>query len=355
MGGVIEVVAVDDYTVDMISDKPNPFLINNFFYFFIMDKEWSEENNATIPTPIETKGEAYANLHTNGTGPSKLVKRQPDVMTVVEPFDGWWGEKKHNLTQAIFRPISSDPTRVAALLSGEIDLIYPVPLQDIGRVDNNSGTSVMSGPENRSIYLGMDMWRDELLYSNIKGKNPFKDVRVRKAVYQAIDIDGIIRTVMRGQGTPAIGAALPPTVYGYPTYLKRHPYDPDAARALLKAAGYPDGFETTLDCPNDRYVNDEDICQAIVSMLAKIGMKVALNAQTKSKHFAKIGKVSGWETSFALVGFGPGNFDASSIQNLILHCRTDANGTWNWAGYCDPQMDKWYDTPVTETDPAIRS
>ena len=147
-GGVTEIVAVDEYTVDMVSEKPNPFLINNFFYLYIMDKDWAEEHDAVIPAAMGAAGEAYANLHANGTGPFKVVRRVPDVETVVEPFDGWWGEKKHNITQAIFRPISSDPTRVAALLSGELDLIYPVPIQDVARVDRNDGTFVLSGPEN---------------------------------------------------------------------------------------------------------------------------------------------------------------------------------------------------------------
>ena len=353
-GGVTEIVAVDDYTVDMVSENPNPFIINNFFYLYIMDKEWAEEHETVIPAAMGAAGEAYANLHANGTGPFKVVRRVPDVETVVEPFDGWWGEKTHNITQAIFRPISSDPTRVAALLSGELDLIYPVPIQDVARIDGNDGTYVLSGPENRSIFLILDLWRDELLYSDIKGKNPFADTRVRKAVYQAIDIEAIIRTVMRGQATPALGAALSPTVYGYPHHLERHPFDLDAAKALLGDAGYADGFSVTLDCPNDRYVNDEEVCQAIVSMLAKAGIEVALNAQTKGLHFGKIAKQGGWDTSFALVGFGPGNFDAASIHNLILRCRSDAGGAWNIAGFCDPEMDKMYDTLVMEVDPAVR-
>ena len=277
----------------MISENPNPFLINNFFYLYIMDKDWAEEHGAAIPAAMGAAGEAHANVNANGTGPFRVVRRVPDVETVVEPFDGWWGEKKHNLTQAIFRPISSDPTRVAALLSGELDLIYPVPIQDVSRVDRNDGTFVLSGPENRSVFLIVDLWRDELLYSNIKGKNPFADARVRKAVYQAIDIDAIIRTVMRGQATPALGAALSPTVYGYPHHLERHPFDVDAAKALLADAGYADGFSVTLDCPNDRYVNDEEVCQAIVSMLAKVGIDVTLNAQTKGLHFGKIAKTGG--------------------------------------------------------------
>ena len=352
--GDVEVIAVDDYTVDMVSQGPNPFLVNNFYYLYMMDKEWSEAHGTAIPAAMGAAGEAYANLNANGTGPFKVVRRVPDVETVVEPFDGWWGETHHNIAQAVFRLIASDATRVAALLSGELDLIYPVPIQDVSRVDGNDGTYVLSGPENRSIFLMLDLWRDELLYSDVEGSNPFADARVRKAVYQAIDIDAIVRTVMRGQATPAVGAALSPTVHGYPHHLERHPFDADAARALLAEAGYGDGFSVTLDCPNDRYVNDEEVCQAIVAMLAKVGIEVTLNAQTKGLHFGKISKKGGWDTSFALVGFGPANFDAASIQDVMLRCRSDVGGTWNVAGFCDPEMDAIYDTLVTEVDPAVR-
>ena len=319
-----------------------------------MDKEWCEANNAGDPGGVDSKGEAYADLNTNGTGAFKVIERVPNVKTVAVPFDGWWGESRHNLTSATFRPINSDPTRLAALLSGELDMMYPVPMQDINRVNRSANLKVLSGAENRSIFLGLDVGRDELLYSNIKGKNPLKDKRVRKAIYQAIDIKAIIRTVMRGQAVPAKSAALSPSVHGYLHDIKRHPYDSNVAKNLIKDAGYPNGFDITLDCPNDRYVNDEEICQALVSMLGKININVTLNAQTKSKHFGKIGPSGGYDSSFALVGFGPGNFDASSIQALLLNCRTKGTGTWNFSNHCNPLLDDLYKILVTETDPAVR-
>ena len=352
--GVSKFVAVDEYTVDMISESSMPFLINNFFYLYIMDKEWCIENNTSDPGGVDSKGEAYADLNTNGTGAFKVIERTPNVKTVAVPNNDWWGEKRHNVSKAVFRPINSDSTRLAALLSGELEMMYPVPMQDIKRVKQSNDLDVLTGAENRSIFLGLDVGRDELLYSNIKGKNPFKDQRVRKAFYQAINIDAIIRTVMRGQAVPAKSAGLSPSVSGYLHDIERHPYDINAAKSLLNEAGYPDGFDVTLDCPNDRYVNDEEVCQALVSMLGKININVTLNAQTKSKHFGQIGPGGGYNSSFALVGFGPGNFDGSSIQALLLNCRTKETGTWNFSNHCNPLLDEMYKILVSETNSIIR-
>ncbi len=147
---------------------------------------------------------------------------------------------------------------------------------------------MLTGPELRTIFLNMDSFRDELLYSNVKGKNPFKDPRVRKAFYQAIDIEAIKTKVMRGMSTPS-ALLISPLLYSRAHEFKRHPYDVEAAKKLMAEAGYPDGFELTMDCPNDRYVNDEAICQAIVAMLARINVKVNLLAQPKAKYFEKAG------------------------------------------------------------------
>ena len=146
---------------------------------------------------------SYASLHENGTGPFTIESHQPGVKTVFKPFAGWWGKPEHNLKEIDFTPIASDSTRVAALLSGEVDVIEPVPIQDIARVNSSPNATVMTGPELRTIFLGMDQTRDELLYSNVKGKNPFKDVRVREAFYKAIDVDLIKTRVMRGLSTPS--------------------------------------------------------------------------------------------------------------------------------------------------------
>src|SRR6202011_6363422 len=180
---------------------------------------------------------------------------------------------KHNLDEVVFTPIPSNATRVAALLSGEIDWMDPVPLPDQARVNANPGTQVLAGPEVRTIFLGFDQNRPELGASNVKGKNPFKDVRVRKAFYQAIDIEAIKSRVMRGLAAPS-ALMISPLLFSRAGEFKRWPYDPEAAKKLLADAGYASGLEVTMDCPNDRYVNDEAPCQAVVAMLAHVGVKI---------------------------------------------------------------------------------
>ncbi len=206
----VKVEKVDDYTVDFILPGVNPILHSEWENWPIMDKEWTEANDAVKVTSASDTNPNYASLHANGTGPFKIASHEPGVKTTYTVNDNWWDEKQHNLTGAEFTPIGSDATRVAALLSGELDMAYPIPVQDIKRVDNNAGTSALTGPELRTIFLGFDQRRDELTYSNIKGKNPFKDVRVRKAFYQAIDVDAIKAKIMRGLSEPsAADLAIP--------------------------------------------------------------------------------------------------------------------------------------------------
>ncbi|HVX30496.1 MAG TPA: ABC transporter substrate-binding protein, partial [Nitrolancea sp.] len=233
----------------------------------------------------------------------------------------------------------------------------PVPIQDIQRVNASPNATVLTGPEIRTIFIGMDESRDELLYSNVKGKNPFKDVRVREAFYKAIDVDLIKNRVMRGLSTPS-ALMIAPELYPLSKEFTRPKFDPDAAKKLLTEAGYPDGFEVTLDCPNDRYVNDAAICQAVVGMLARIGIKVNLLAQPKAQYFAKVLKAGGYKTSFFMLGWTPGTMDSHNVLHDIMGCRDDpkdpTRGEANLGGYCNKQLDELTDKVLIEGDPAKR-
>lgn len=355
VGSDVKVEIVDDHTVDFVLAGPNPILHYEWDTWYIMDKEWTEANDAVAITSASDTTPNYAALHANGTGPFKLVSHEPGVKTVYEKYDGWWDEATHNLDGVEFTPIGSDATRVAALLSGELDMVYPIPVQDVKRVNDNAGTMAMTGPELRTIFLGMDQMRDELIYSDVKGKNPFKDVRVRKAFYQAIDIEGIKRKIMRDLSTPS-AIMISPFLFAKSGDFERLPYDPDAAKALLTEAGYADGFSVGMDCPNDRYVNDEAICQAVASMLARIGVKVDLNAQPKAKYFAKVLASGGFDTSFYLLGWTPGSFDSWNILDNLIQCRDEAGkgGAFNLGGYCSAEVDALADKILVENDPDKR-
>src|SRR6202030_3372320 len=298
-----------------------------------------------------------ASLHENGTGPFYIESHQPGVKTVFKINPNWWGKPEHNLKEIDFTPIASAATRVAALLSGEVDVIEPVPIQDIERVNASGTAKVMTGPELRTIFLGMDQVRDELLYSSVKGKNPFKDVRVREAFYKAIDIDLIKNRVMRGLSTPS-ALMVAPQLFSLSKDFTRPKFDPDGAKKLLTAAGYPDGFEVTMDCPNDRYVNDAAICQAVVGMLARIGVKINLLAQPKAQYFAKVLKPGGFQTSFYLLGWTPATMDSQTVLHDIMGCRDDpkasTRGEANLGDYCNKELDVLTDKITFETDTAKR-
>ncbi|MHA7777864.1 ABC transporter substrate-binding protein [Roseibium sp. M-1] len=341
--GLIEsIVRKGPYEVDIETFEPYPILMQEMTSFYIMDKEWSEANGATRASNIkDANNPGYAGQHTNGTGPFRVTERQPGVATTFERFDGYWnGNIASNVTRAEFVPIQEPATRVSALISGEMDLIYPVPVQDWKRLESAEGVAPLSGPEIRTMYLGMDQFRDELLFSSVKGKNPFKDRRVREAFAHAIHVEAIAAKVMRGAATPA-GILIAPQVNGFDASLNT-PFEFDIAqsKALLAEAGYPDGFSISLDCPNDRYVNDEKICVAVASMLSRIGIKVDVVAETKTRYFGRVFAQGGYETSFYFLGWTPASIDAHNTFYNILTCR-DAEtgaGAYNLGNYCNERV-----------------
>ena len=351
VASVSEVVKVDDFTVDLVMSKPNPILPQQITSTYIMSKQWAEANGAAEPASVKQKVENFATNNANGTGPFKIQSRQASVRTVFVPNENWDGEVKHNLTEVIFTPIQADATRVAALLSGELDMIYPIPEQDVARVNGTGQHQVLEGYELRTIFVNMDQARDELLESSIKGKNPFKDKRVREAIFLAIDMEAIRDRVMGGKSRIA-GTMIAPGINGYVEELdERRPHDPEASKKLLADAGYPEGFEIGMDCPNDRYVNDEQICQAIVGMLARVGIRVNLLAQTRTRYFEKI---LARDTTFSILGWQPLSFDVHSTLQDVIHTPGENIGTYNVGAYSNPKIDELTAAIETEVDPKKR-
>jgi peptide/nickel transport system substrate-binding protein len=333
---VKEIRKVNDFTVDIETKGPFPILPDVLSLLFVMSKKWSEDNQATRPVDRRKGIENAASFRANGTGPFRLRERQPNVKTSFVRNGNYWGKI----------------TRVAALLSGQVDVIEPVPLQDVARINASGKSKVMQGPELRTIFLGMDQKRDELLYSNVKGKNPFKDKRVRQAFYQAIDINGIQRTVMRGASKPT-ALLVGPGINGFDETMNvRPPYDTEAAKKLLAEAGYPNGFEVSMNCPNDRYVNDGAICEAVAANLARIGVKVNLQAETKGTYFPKILRR---DTSFYMLGWTPGTYDSHNALNALMRCVDDkGSGQFNLGAYCNPKVDELTVKIQSETDKVKR-
>jgi len=353
VGQIKEIKKIDDYTVDMILTAPLPILPEALTGWFIMSKKWCIANQATKPVDRRKGIENAASFRANGTGPFRLRERQPGVKTSFVRNGSYWGKIPGNVDEVVFTPIGNDSTRVAALLSGEVDVMEPVPVQDVERLKSNPAFKVLQGPELRVVFLGMDQKRDELLFSNIKGKNPFKDKRVRQAFFQAIDEEGIQKTVMRGAATP-MALMVPPQVKGYATDLaKRMPYDPVAAKKLLTDAGYPNGFEVKMNCPNDRYVNDAAICQAVAANLAKIGVKINLEAETKGTYFPKILRR---DTSFYMLGWTSTTVDSHNVLYTLMSTPGEGGrGQFNLGAYSNARLDELTDKIGSETDEKKRN
>src|SRR5450830_109459 len=352
VGQVKEIKKINDHAVDFILYAPFPILPEQISYWYMMSKKWCEANQATKPVDRRKGIENAASFRANGTGPYRVRERQPGVHTTYARNGNYWGKIDGNVDEVIFTPIGNDATRVAALLTGELDVMEPVPLQDVERVKNSPKLKVLQGPELRIIFLGMDQKRDELLYSSVKGKNPFKDKRVRQAFYQAIDIDGIKKTVMRGASNPS-ALLVGPGINGFQPDMKRLPYDVEAAKKLMAEAGYASGFEVSMNCPNDRYVNDARICQAVAANLARINVKINLQAETKGTYFPKILRR---DTSFYMLGWTPSTYDSHNALNALVACVDDKGaGQFNLGAYCNPKVDELTKKIQAETDKAKRN
>jgi len=354
INSIVEVRAVDDLTVEMVTDGPNPILPSNLTNLFIMDKDWTEANDTVNVQDFEGGELTFATVNVNGTGPYTLVSREQDVKTVMTLNENYWGRDQFPLeiTEIVYTPIQNAATRVAALLSGQVTFLQDMPVQDLARVAAADGYTVKQAPQNRVIFFGMNQGADDIEADNVDGKNPLADVRVRRAMSLAMNRDAIRQVVMRDQSIPA-GMIAPPFVNGWTEEMDASSKtDLDQAKALMAEAGYADGFSIRLDCPNDRYINDEAICQAAVGMLAQIGITVNLDAKPKAQHFPLI---TDGKTDFYMLGWGVPTYDSEYIFNFLVHGRESDIGTWNGTGFDDDDLDAKIKSLASNTDLEARN
>lgn len=352
--GINEVKKVDDFTVDLILAAPNPILLRNIIDFRMMSKVWSEKNRTTNVQDYKAKEENFASRNVNGTGAYQILGWVPDQRITMKVNPNWWDKASlGNVTEVVYTPIKSDSTRVAALLAGDVDMLTDLPTQDVAKLRQDTKLKVVDGPEVRTIFIALDQGSDELKYSNVKGKNPFKDKRVREALSIAIDREAIKRNIMRGLAIPA-GVMVAPGVNGNTPDIDTVPKpDPERAKKLLAEAGYPDGFEFQLNCPNNRYVNDEEICQALMSMWARIGIKNKLIAEPMAQHSLKF---QNFDASAYMLGWGVATYDAQyTLQSLVRTKTTGADGNFNFNKISDAKIDQLVDAMKTEIDVAKRN
>jgi peptide/nickel transport system substrate-binding protein len=346
--GITAVKKVDALTIDVQLDAPDAVLPEKLLLIAMMNKAWCQQHGVEKAQDYNGKQETFAVRHANGTGPFKLLKYEPDVQAQLARHAHWWGaaDARNGNVQAVnFITIKSDATRLAALTSGEIDLVLDPPFQDVERLKKDPKITVTTATDLGTQYLGFDQMRDELLHGDVKGRNPFKDRRVRQAVAHAINVELIVQKVLRGQGTPT-GSFVAPLVDGHLSELDRRlPYDPARARALLAEAGYPNGFGVTLDCVNIAW--REAVCQASAAMLSQVGIRTRLRSSPTNQFFPKLSQAT---ASFVEFGWTPATDAWSTLNGLFRTFDPAGGGTFNAGRYSNPQLDTLIDAVRTEPD-----
>ena len=350
--GVTGARKLDPLTIEIQLEAPDAVLPEKLQFISIMNKAWCEKHGVQRAQDFNGKQETFAVRNANGTGPFKLERYEPDVRTTLKRHTAYWGwdqldanKRGGNVQQVSYITIKSDATRLAALSTGEVDFVFDPPYQDITRLKSDSRVSLLQMSDIGQQYLTFDQARDELLDSDVKGRNPFKDIRVRKAVYHAINVPLIIDKVLRGQAQPT-GAFMSTLVDGSPAELdKRLPYDPALARKLLGEAGYPNGFAITLDCVNVAW--RENVCQAAAAMLTQVGIRTTLRSSVSNQFFPKLSQA---QASFVEFGWTPQPDAWASLNALFRSFDKGGYGTFNAGRYSNPKLDALIDNIRIEPD-----
>jgi peptide/nickel transport system substrate-binding protein len=345
---------IDERTFELKLEKPNPLLLEHQLNVRIMSAAWCKASGVARVPDFTKKEEGHSTRNAMGTGPFVLEGFEPGIRVTLVKNPAWWDRFDGNVTRIVYTPIGNDGTRMAALLSGDIDFTHDTPPQDLTRLAREGAVKLVQGPENRVLFFVMDQFRDELLHANVKGRNPFKDVRVREAFAYAIDAEALKTSTMRGQSATTACMATAAVGCLAPELEQRPAADPPRSRRLLAEAGYAEGFEITLDCPNDRYVNDQAICIAVAAMLGRVGVKVRVDARPKTIFFQKIERL---DTSLYLLGWGGGTTDAQGLLDPIAHTpdpRTQKGG-YNYGKVGDEQLDALIDAAGSEMNTQKRA
>lgn len=342
---------VSSHVVDIVTRVPDAVLPGKLTRVLMMDREWAEANNATRPQNLAQREETFAARNMNGTGPFIMRSRENDVRTVMVRNPNWWGGAAgpNDVTEYHHVIIASDATRIAALRSGEVDMVHTVPPQDVATLQREARLKVLIGQENRTVWLGMDQQAAELSSSSVRGRNPFKDARVREAMSLAIDVDAIRSRTLRGMAVPTASMWTQFVTGHDEAFARRAPPDLDRSRRLLAEAGYPQGFDVQLDCPVGAY---DEACQAIAAMLARVGVQVRLNITPNSVWLQRLRR---GESQFFGLSWGVPTFDAQyTLRGIMMTREKVGAASWNAGGYSNAEVDALVERIAAETDAARR-
>lgn len=346
--GVTGAKRIDAQTLEIALEAPDAVLPEKLFNISMMSKAWSEKNNVAVAQDFNGKQETFAVRNANGTGPYRLDRYEPDIRTTLKRFPQWWGwsdKRSGNVQEVVWLTLRSDATRLAALVSGEADAVLDPPLPDIDRLKRDPATTLVASPDLGQQYLAFDQHSDELEGSDVKGRNPFKDRRVRLAVWHAINVDLLVQRVLRGQGVPTGGFLSSKVDGSLPELDKRVPHDPAKARALLAEAGYPNGFSVLFECVNVPV--REATCQAMAAMLAQVGIRASFKSLPTNQFFPKL---SAGTVTLAEFGWTP-QIDAwGSLNALFRTFGPGGFGTFNAGRFSNPKLDQLIDAIRVEPD-----
>ena len=331
--------AVDDYTVEVKTDGPSPLILHTATYVFPLDKDFYTEGG----DEIAKHGDSFASQNVSGTGPFTIAEREQGVKVTFERNPDYWDtDSPGNVQTAILTPIKEAPTRVAALLSGDVDFIAPVPPTDLERIENNEDTKLVTMTGTRIITLQMNQERNEAL----------ADVKVRQAIVHALNNEGIVQKIMKGFGT--VAAQQSPEGYvGHNPNLEPR-FDVEKAKALMEEAGYADGFSATMMCPNNRYVNDYKICEAAAAMLAKIGIEIDLTTMPKAQYWPKFDERA---ADIMMIGWHSDTEDSANFNEFLTMTPNPdtGRGQYNSGNYSNEEVDRLTMASLTETDEQKRA
>ncbi len=341
LADVADVTVVDSHLVRIRTKGPTPLLASNLTHVLIMSKSWAEKNGAVEVADESVLHRAFTFRNANGTGPFVLVSRETGNRTVMRRNDAYWSNAQApvEISELIYRSVPNDTERVQALVSGEVDFLQDVPVNELPRLQANKTLTVNTGPENRSVFLGLNVGTGTMSEVGTESRNPLADRRVREAISTAINRQAIQRGVLLGQAIPT-GTVAPSSINGYPRQLDRFPpFDPARAKALLAEAGFPNGFKMKLDCPRDGYTRSEAVCRTVAGQLSQVGITSEPVIRTFADHLAMIrnGKI---QPDAYLLGVSVPTFDSEQILSGLFHSRSGNAGQLNATQYRNADVDR---------------
>lgn len=356
LAAVDDVIAVDSHLVRIRTRGPTPLLAANLTHVLIMSKAWVEKNGVAQVFAESRRDRAHTFAHANGTGPFVLVSREIGNRTVMRRNDAYWSNAQSpvEITELIYRSLPNDTERVQALVSGEVDFIQDVPVNELPRLQANKALTVNTGPENTSVFLGLNVGPGSRSEVGTENRNPLADRRVREAISTAINRQAIQRGVLLGQAIPT-GTVAPSSINGYPRQLDRFPpFDAARAKALLTEAGFAGGFQMKLDCPREGYTRSEAICRAVAAQLAQVGITIEPVVRSLPDHLALIRNQAVRPDAY-LFGISVPTFDSEQILSALFHSRSGKAGQLNATQFGNAEVDRLIESLSGQIDFSTRT